>query len=170
MHSITTITYFLAAGLCAISNISVKTAWIIVQIPYNRSRVTLHWKIIPHWNSRMVLIKKGFFCQFKHLRLFQYLRNCGKTREINQNAKSCSKCEELPKIGWATCGKPYWHSLTLENHHFQTEEIGNDLEKKEIMCAPCPSPGIGIQVDFGWVCVTQVSKFGPIKKKNCTLS
>ena len=32
------------------------------------------------------------------------------------------------------------------------------------MC-PCPSPGIGIQVDFGWVCVTQVSKFGPIKKK-----
>ena len=32
---------------------------------------------------------------------------------------------------------------------------------------PCPSPGIGIQVDYGWVCVTQVSKFGSIKiKKN----
>lgn len=30
---------------------------------------------------------------------------------------------------------------------------------------PCPSPGIGIQVDYGWVCVTQVSKFGPIKIK-----
>ena len=35
---------------------------------------------------------------------------------------------------------------------------------------PFPSPGIGIQVDYGWVCVTQVSKFGPIKIKKSTLS
>ena len=41
--------------------------------------------------------------------------------------------------------------------------------REQKKCAPYPSPGIGTEVDFGWVCVTQVSTFGPIKTKPCTL-